>query len=87
MYHYEKLYDIITDYITYEKFCRDYLEKSEYSYTEEEINTILNEVITNYNNKVDDENSTLGEIKSLKEKIVSLKNYRKVLLRDNGNIY
>jgi hypothetical protein len=87
LYHYKELYSIITGYIAYEKFCRKYLEKSEYSYTEEEVNTILNEVITDYNNKVDDENSTLGEIKSLKERIVSLKNYRKVLLRDNGNIY
>lgn len=87
LYHYKKLYNVITNYIDYEKFCREYLEKSEYSYTEEEVNTILNEVITDYNNKVDNENSTLGEIKSLKEKIVSLKNYRKVLLRDNGDIY
>lgn len=30
---------------------------------------------------------TLGKIKSLKGKIVSLNNYRKVLLRDSGNIY
>lgn len=87
LYHYKELYSITTGYIAYEKFCREYLEKSEYSYTEDEVNTVLNEVITDYNNKVDDENSTLREIKSLKEKIVSLKNYRKVLLRDNGNIY